>query len=271
MKLAKYLKFTIPSLLFFAIFESFLKSRGLSHLSIFVLFLVSMLSSFWITRYRFFPLLLNMLLTTGVVLFVLTLGKSKFQSVYVIFSSLLFSISLVGLDKFSKGKENYKQRRSVRLERLCFGFNLNQTIVLISIFLLSSGIYGVYIDLDLPTWIVMIVIFASVSIATLYLTKINFLKNRMLEVHLDSFKNKTFVFYSFLSGFIVAEIVWAMSFLPANHLTVGAVILSVYYFFWNILKSYFENKAVKRTIISNLTFFAVAVGIIFCTGKWNII
>jgi hypothetical protein len=168
-------------------------------------------------------------------------------------------------------QENIKHGEEMEAKILDSGFNLNQTIVLISIFLLSSGMYGIYLDFDLPVWSIMFAISVSVFFSTLYLTKINFLKSKALELHLDSFKNKTFTFYSFLFGFIALELIWIISFLPVNHLTVGAVILSFYYSFWNILRNYLRNMLSRKTAFLNFLFFISAISFIFITSKWEII
>ena len=271
MKTTSYLKFIVPSLIFFVMMKFFFESMGLSYLSLIVLFLISALSAFWVTKYKFLPVILTTLFTTSSVLFLLTLGKNNFQQLYIIFSSLLFTITLIGLHRFFMQQENLKQQEEMKAKILDSGFNLNQTIVFISIFLLSSGMYGIYLDFDLPVWSIMIAIFISIFFSTLYLTKINFLKSKALQLHLDSFKNKTFTFYSFLFGFIALELVWIISFLPVNHLTVGAIILSFYYSFWNILRGYLRNELSRKTISSNLIFFILAIGFIFMTSKWGII
>jgi len=271
MKISSSLKFIIPSLIFFIMMKFFFEGLGLSYLSLLTLFLISVFSAFWITKHRFLPIILTMLFTTSSVLFLLTLGRNNFQHLYIIFSSLLFTITLIGLNRFFGQEESLRQEEKIKAKILDSGFNLNQTIILVSIFLSSSGMYGIYLDLDLPVWSIMLAIFISVFFSTLYLTKINFLKSKALQLHLDSFKNRTFTFYSFLFGFIVLELVWIISFLPVNHLTVGAIILSFYYSFWNILRSYLRNELSKKTVFLNLLFFVIMIGFIFTTSKWSII
>ncbi len=271
MKISSSLKFIIPPIVFFVMMKFFFESLGLSYLSLVVLFLISALSAFWVTKYRFLPIILTMLFTTSSVLFLLTLGRNNFQQLYIVFSSLLFAVTLIGLNRFFMQQENLKQKEKMEAKILDSGFNLNQTIVFISIFLLSSGMYGIYLDFDLPVWSIMLAISISIFFSTLYLTKINFLKSKALELHLDSFKNKTFTFYSFLFGFIALELVWIISFLPVNHLTIGAVMLSFYYSFWNILRGYLRNELSKKTVFSNLIFFILAIGFIFMTSKWDIV
>jgi len=271
MKISSYLKFIVPSVVFFVMMKFFFESLGFSYLSLIALLLISVLSAFWVTKNRFLSIILTMLFTTSSVLFLLTLGRNNFQQMYIIFSSLLFAVTLIGLNRFFMQQENLKHQEVMEVKILDSGFNLNQTIIFISIFLLSSGMYGIYLDFDFPVWSIMLAIFISIFFSTLYLTEINFLKSKALELHLDSFKNKTFIFYSFLFGFIALELVWIISFLPVNHLTVGAVMLSFYYSFWNILRGYLRNELSKKTVFSNLIFFMLAIGFIFMTSKWEIV
>ena len=245
MKIKKYIKLIVPSFVFFVMMEFFFKSFGLSYASLITLFLISVLSAFWITKYRFLPIVLITLWTTGSVLFLMTLDENGFQQSYIILSSFIFAFALIGLYRFFIQQEKWTKKEEVKLKILDSGFNLNQAIVLISIFLISSGIYKIYIDLDLPLWTLLLIIFITIFFSTPSLTRINFLKSKAHEFYLDSSKNKTFSFYSFLFGLIIVELVWAISFWPTNHLTAGAIILSIYYPCWNILKDYLRNNLSK--------------------------
>ena len=270
MKLLKYIKFILPTLIFYIMMEFFFRSFGLSKSSLITLFLVSILSAFWITKYRFLPIILILLFTTGSVLTLITIGRNSFQQLYIKLVSIMFFFSLIGLHRFFIQQENWMKKESIKPKILDSGFNLNQSIILISIFLISSGTYGLYIDLDLPLWFLTIIIFTTIFSSTIYLTKINFLKSKAEEIHLDTVKNKTFNFYSFLLSLIIVELIWALSFSPANHLTVGALILSIYYPYWNILKHYLRNKLTKKIVVTNILFFLFFLSITILLGQWTI-
>lgn len=271
MHISKYLKFIVPTILFFIVLDLFFRSFGLSFNSLFVLFIISTFSAFWITRYKFLPVLLSLISSSSIVLFFITLGEKNLQYIYMAFSSFLFMLSLVGMDRFFAQENNPSEPLERKIKILDSGFNLNQSIIMISIFLFSSGTYGIYTDLDLPTWIVMMVIFFGTLASTFYLTKINFIKSQALELHLDSAKNKTFSFYSFLFALLMAQLVWALSFWPSNQLTIGSLILISYYTAWNVLKSYLRNELTKNVIIYNLSFFMIFGSIMILTSKWDII
>ncbi|MDF1498296.1 MAG: hypothetical protein P1P85_02995 [Patescibacteria group bacterium] len=270
MKISNYIKFFIPSFVFFMMMEFFFRSFGLSQSSLITLFLISILSAFWITKYRFLPIILILLFTSGSVVFLVTLGKNSFQHLYITLISFAFLFALMGLHRFFIQQEHWMKKETMKPKVLDSGFNLNQSIIMISVFLISSGIYSLYIDLDLPLWIMMTIIFITIFFSTIYLTRINFLKSKADDIHLDSIKNKTLNFYSFLSGLIVVELIWAISFLPANHLIIGAIILSVYYSFWNILKDYLRNMLLEKIIISNLFFVLIFLIITIFTVNWEI-
>ena len=270
MKIKKYIKLVTLSFIFFVMMEFFFKSFGLSYASLITLFLISVLSAFWVTKYRFLPIILILLWTMGSVLFLITLEENSFQQLYIIASSLIFAFALIGLYRFFIQQEKWLEKEKVKFKMLDSGFNLNQAIILISIFLISSGIYSVYIDLDLSLWTILIIIFITIFSSTIYLTKINFLKSKAHELYLDSSKNKTFVFYSFLFGLIIVELVWVISFWPANHLTVGAIVLLTYYFCWNVLRDYLRNNLSKKIVILNSLFFMTFLCITLLTGNWKI-
>ena len=270
MNLLRYIKFFIPSLIFYSMMEIYFRSFGLSTSSLVTLFLVSILSAFWITKYRFLPIVLTLLFTSGSVLTLVTLGKNSFQHLYIALVSVTFFFALTGLHRFFIQQEKWMNKENIKLKVLDSGFNLNQSIILISIFLISSGFYGLYIDLDLPLWLLIITIFLTILFSTIYLTKINFLKSKAEEIHLNTMKNKTFNFYSFLLGLIVVELTWSLSFWPANHLTVGAMILSIYYPYWNILKYYLRNELTTKIIHINIFFFLVFLSITIYSSQWTI-
>lgn len=272
MKILKYVKFLFPALIFYIMMEFYFRSFGLSWSSLITLFLISILSAFWITKYRLQPIILTILWTTGSVLFLRTLEEGIFQQLYITSSSLIFLFALVGLHRFFIQEEKWSNQKKVKLKVLDSGFNLNQVIVLLSVFLISSGVYNIYLDFEfnLPLWMILTIIFVTIFFSTIYLTEINFLKSKAHEIYLSSSRNKTFILYSSLFGLLVVELIWAFSFWPANHLTVGAITLSVYYIYWNILKNYLKNNLSKKKIILNCLFFITFLSITILTGNWKI-
>ena len=206
-------------------------------------------------------MILSILLATGSVAFLLTIGQGSIQQYFIAFASILFIVAMVGLYRFFTPEEERPQADKVKL--LDTGFNLNQTIVMFSLFFLSSGAYGIYSIANIMTWQLLFIIFTGTYLSSFYLTKINFIKSQELELHLDYYKNRSFNFYSFLLALLMIELAWVTIFLPINHLTFGAIVLIIFFSYWNIIKSYLRSELTRRKFIIDLAFmFAGLIAII---------
>ena len=96
-------------------------------------------------------------------------------------------------------------------------------VIFLTAFLWQAGIYGVYLNLFLPLWLVIL----AVLLITLGL-------NYQL---LAPFRTApSFWLYIFVLGLIVAESTWVLSFWPFGYLTIGATLFIIYYVISNIIK-----------------------------------
>lgn len=258
-------KFIIPGVLFYMILDMFFKSFGFSLSAVFLLLLLSAASTFWIAHKKTLAMIPGLLLASGSLAFLLTIGQGALQKYFIVFVSLLFIVAMVGISRFFTPPEERPQDQKAPL--LDSGFNLNQTIIMFSIFFLSAGIYGIYIIADMHPWQMMLVIFVGIYLASYYLIKINFIKSQEMELHLDYYKNRTFNFYSFLLALLMIELVWVMMFLPINHLTFGAIILTIFFSYWNIIMNHLRNELTRKKLIGNTLFFVFAVSVIILTSR----
>lgn len=257
--------FIVPGIFFYATLNMFFKSFGFSMSAVVLLFLVSSASAFWITGYQFLAIIPSLMLAAGSVAFLLTIGQGALQEYFIIFVSILFIVNMAGLYRFFTPAEERPDSEKVKL--LDSGFNLNQTMIMFSFFFLASGIYGIYITTDIRPWQMLLVILAGAYLSTYYLIKINFLKSQELELHLDYYINRTFGFYSFLLPLVMTELVWAMTFLPINHLTFGAIVLTIFFSYWVIIRSYLRNELTRRKFVACAAFAAIAAAAVFLTSK----
>ncbi|MFA6897396.1 MAG: hypothetical protein WCQ96_03880 [Patescibacteria group bacterium] len=258
-------KFIIPGILFYLVLDMFFKSFGFSASAVILLFLVSATSAFWITNYQYLPVILTVLLAMGSVSFLLTIGQGMLQEYFIFFASFLFVVALMGIYRFfTPEEERPKEEKSKLLDT---GFNLNQSIVLFSLFFLSSGIYGIYTITNIRPWQITLIMFAGIYLSAYYLIRINFLKSRELELHLDYYKNRSFNFYSFLLALVVIELVWVMIFLPINPLTFGAIVLTVFFSYWDIVRNYLRNELTRNKFLGSLLFATAAISVILFTSK----
>lgn len=258
-------RFIIPGVLYYLVLEMFFKSFGFSASAVVLLFLVAAASAFWITGYQYLPIILGVLLAMGSVCLLLTIGQGALQGYFISFASALFVIAMIGLDRFFTPEKERPKEEKARL--LDTGFNLNQTIVFFSLFFLSSGIYGIYTITNILPWQMTLIMFAGIYLSSYYLIRINFIKSQELELHLDYYKNRSFNFYSFLLALVMVELVWAMIFLPINPLTFGAIILSIYFAYWDIVRNYLRNELTRRKFLVAVLFAFIAVCVILFTSR----
>lgn len=268
LEISQILKFVMPGVFFYVVLDMFFKSFGFSISALVLLFLIAAASAFWITRYQYLPIILSVLFSMGSVTFLLSIGQAAMQQYFIVFVSLLFVVMLIGLYRFFVSRSDDQKEKRVQI--IDSGFSLNQTLIMFSVFFLSSGIYGIYeiyVVGDIATWQVMLIMLVGIYLSGYYLSQINFIRSQQLELHLDYYKNRAFGFYSFLLAFIMLELTWAMIFLPINHLTFGAIVLAVFYSYWNIIQIYLRNKLTRRIFLSFLAFLIIAVSVIFLTSK----
>jgi hypothetical protein len=258
-------RFLIPGILFYLVLDMFFRSFGFSINAVILLLLISALSAFWITNYKYLPIILGILLAMSSVSFLLTIGEGIIQEYFILFASGLFSIAMVGLYRFFTPEEERPAEEKIRF--LDSGFNLNQSLVLFALFFLSSGIYGIYTIANIPPFEMNLVMLAGIYLSSYYLIRINFLKSQELELHLDYYKNRSFNFYSLLLALVMIELVWVLTFLPINHLTFGAIILAVFFSYWNIVKNYLRNELTRRKFIIAILFAIIAVSAIISTSR----
>lgn len=264
LRLLDSLRFIVPGGLFYLILDMFFKSFGFSISAVVLLFLLSAASAWLVSGRRPLAVIPSLLFSAGSVTFLLGIGQGYLQRDFIIFSSLVFMVIMLALERFFLERAKQPQEK-VRL--LDTGFNLNQTVIMFSVFFLSSGAYGVYILTDMSPWQLSAVLFAGIFLASRYLIEINYLKSQELELHLDYFKNRAFLFYAFLVSALMVELVWTLTFLPVNHLTFGAIILIVFFSYWSIIKQHLRNELTRRSLISNLLFIILGAAFILLTSR----
>lgn len=265
LKIKEKIKFLIPGILFYATLSMFFKSMGFSMSAVVLLFLISAASAFWITGYRFLAMIPSVIFAVGSVAFLLTIGQSPLQEYFIDFASLLFMVTTIALWRFFTPEEERPDEKDVAL--LDTGFNLNQAMIIFSLFFLSSGVYGIYITTSIRPWQMLLIISAGIYLSGFYLIRINFLKSQELELHLDYYKNRTFNFYSFLLPLVMIELIWVITYLPINQLTFGAIVVVMFYCYWSIIRSYLRNELTRSKFIGCVSFSVVVVLTVFLTSK----
>ena len=259
------LRYIVPGVLFYAVLDMFFKSFSFSVNDAILLFLISAASAFLVANRNVLAVIPSFFFASGSATFLLSIGQSFLQRYFILFSSFLFVVMLIGLSRFFTPEDARPQGEKIKL--LDSGFNLNQAIVMFTIFFASSGIYGIYIITDMLPWQLMASMFIGIYGSSYYLIEINYRKSQELALHLDYVKNRAFRFYSFLSTLLMIELVWAMTYLPINHLTFGAIILIVFFSYWNIIRKHLRSELTRKSLEANLIFILIATSLILLTSR----
>jgi len=107
-------------------------------------------------------------------------------------------------------------------------------------FLALTILHGLYVNFKLPNWLVML--FAALA---------------SFALSFWLYKN---CFYAAVVCLIITQVFWTLLFWPVNCLTIGAVLLVVYYTIWEIKR--------RRKIKFNLLFALTALILLLITSKW---
>lgn len=250
------IKLIVPTALFFAELNLFSQSFGLSGQSVFLMLFVAAVSGFWITKRVKLSFLLTLLFSVASIAFLVVLGDPLIKRLYIFAVTALFAITLYGLKRFFVPRS--AETPLDKVNRIDFGFKINQTIVMFIVFFASAGAYGIYTAFDLQAWQMMLLIFLVIFLSVSYIIRLNFIKSRALNLRLDSYKNRTFNFYAFLMGLLMIELAWVLSFLPINHLTFGAILLVIFYTFWNLIRMHLRNELTRNKLLGEMFFLAGA-------------
>jgi hypothetical protein len=258
------MRYVIPGIAFYYVLDIFFKSFGFSAGAIALLFLLSAACTYFVSQRRIVATIPGILFAGGSASFLISIGQNYMQRYFVILVSGLFMLLMLAIAHFfNPEKRNQSERRRL----LDSGFNLNQSIIMFTVFFLSSGIYGIYIITGMLPYEMMIFVFIGIYLASYYLISINYLKSQELELHLDYYKNRAFGFYSFLPPVLMVELAWAMTYLPINHLTFGAIILIVFFSYWNIIRKHLRSELTKKNLVENIVFLLLASSIILATSR----
>jgi phosphotransferase system glucose/maltose/N-acetylglucosamine-specific IIC component len=192
-------------------------------------------------RYSILPVLY----TLSSVALLYLIGIFYEQQVFIILSSLLYYLSLLGASRLG----NYEGDQTAR--------GMNTAASSATIFFAYASAYGLYLNFLVPLYLLML----TYLIITLFVSYQHF-----AIIKKDS--ARTVWIYSFLLALAMAELIWTMNFWPFGYLTTGVIALILYYVLWDIISSHFLDLFSRQRIITNTVLFSVLIVIILLSSKW---
>ena len=224
-----FLVLILLSICSFVITLSFLKKSGIksdkfTHLSLPLLFLGSLIGFF-----VFIP---------GEILRHLFAGVGS-----LFFASLIFYIGNLATQKITISPNKY--------------YSLGEINILICAFFSYSTVFGFYLFLNLPIWVLMLqILVVSVAVSYFY-----FCYNKIKL-------SQNFIFH-LTFGLISCEIAWSLSFWPTGIISRASALFVIFYIISGLLKHYFQKTLDKKVIKEYLVVGTIILVLVLVTTKWT--
>jgi phosphotransferase system glucose/maltose/N-acetylglucosamine-specific IIC component len=167
------------------------------------------------------------------------------QQIFIILSSSLYYLSLLGALRLS----SYEGDQTAR--------GMNMAASSATIFFAYASAYGLYLNFLVPLYVLMLA-YLIITLLVSYQYFILIKKDRIRTVWI----------YSFLLALTMAELIWTMNFWPFGYLTTGVIALILYYVLWDITESHFLDTFSRKKMITNTVLFTFLIAIILLTSKW---
>ncbi len=136
-------------------------------------------------------------------------------------------------------------------------YSLGEISILVYAFFSYACIFGFYLFLNLPTWILML----QTLLISVFAAYFHFCYNKIQL-------SQNLIFYS-VFGLISCEMAWALSFWPTGFISRGMVLFIMFYVFAGLIKNYFNKTLNKKVVKEHLIVAFVSLAIILSTTKWT--
>lgn len=216
------------------------------HVLIILLFLMffSFFQGYWMGKkwsFSILPVLFS--ISSGVLLYLVTLGFE--QQVFIFLAFLMYYFSLFSAYRLGQYDG----------DRTAGGMNMSSAMA--TLFFVFSGSFGIYLNFLVPLyWLILVYLFATFLVSYQYL------------IIIKKEDKKTVWIYSFLLALVMAETIWVLSFWSFGYLTVGTVALIIYYVQWDLVRAYFLESLSRKKMATNFIFFSFMIALILISSKW---
>ena len=197
-----------------------------------------------LARHIFFaivPVILS--LSTVTLLFFVDTKLQKY--LFIALSSLLVYVTTLGLVRLSRNPRDAVAR------------GLMVAGATAAMFFFYAAVFGIYLNYVFPA--------AALAGAIFFVTAL------MCWQYFVLIANGRFpqtVVYSLAIALVTAQAAAAMTFWPFGYLTVGVVLLMIYYVMWDLAQSYFLDRLSKTRLVINLMLFCLLAASVLLTTRW---
>ncbi len=213
-------------------------------------FLVLFIFILWILNFKiksietYNKLIIPMLYFLGSLSFYILIPSKIFAHVYILISSFIFFFIIKDIKNIKRYSENKEL------------FNMNDIYLLITAFLVCSGIFGIYIFLYLPMWVLILSCLLSISLLIF-----QFFWN-------EGILSRKNVIYIPILSLVFCEITWALSFWPTGFASRGIVLFVIFYFVIGLIKLHLNNRFNRTSIQKYIYVTIIVLALVLGTTRW---
>jgi len=196
-------------------------------------------------------IILPLIFITGTIAYVSLLPESIFLN--KILSQCIFAATLYFLYVYFRQLHVFLREP----ERPNHLLSFSSGATFLALFLAVSAIFGLQLFLNLSYWILMLIIILIALGLTYQFLWLNSLQ-----------RGENWLFTGVIV-FVMAQIFWALYFLPFDYNVLGLLLVLAYYVLISVLKFYLTDSLHRRQLKPLFIFVAVILFLIFLTVRWR--
>lgn len=195
---------------------------------------------------KWYPAFLPSVVSFSTLLLLSLVDSDMEQRIFIFAATALYYASLLGIYRLKLIPSDETARA------------LLNTAALASLFFTYAAAYGLYLNYEVPLALLMFIFFLATGIVafqTLYWAG----RDDAHEVLLGSVA----------LGMVMGELVWTVHFWPFGYLTIGAVLLTLFYLIWRPVLDLLLGEVVKKRVLIEGGMLLFLLFLLLLTSPWR--
>lgn len=210
----------------------------------FVLFILSIYSGWQIGNKVIYSFVTWGLSTFSIILLLRFIDNQIQKYLFAALISFAFYATLLGAERLRRNVSDLTAR------------SIFSSAFIAMLFLFYAGMYGFYINFDVPLWLLMLVHLVFSGFATF----------TSLLVH--SSDKVRVALYSIIISFATMQFVWMANFWPFGYLTMATASLMFYYILWDLVHMLFLQELSKKRVLVNIFLTVILLVMVLVSSRW---
>ncbi|MCX6745872.1 MAG: hypothetical protein NTX00_02510 [Candidatus Parcubacteria bacterium] len=201
----------------------------------------------FLSRDFWYLAILPLLLFLTTTAFLLLLSSNSVRNLIIFIFALFFGIYLENIFLFFYRPTLYQSNSQE---------NISVLFCLLIFFLLAIDLNSFNVFLNIPIWILSLILTLIVTILVLQIFWSNKIKSNFKFLYLIIF------------DIVILEVFWVLAFLPTNFYVVSIIITIIFYLLWGIFKAQLTDKLNQKLVWRYLIISGILLFFIIITSNW---